>query len=131
MPNEPTKLSTEEVVTRVKAWLEVPENVTKLLAAMEEADRFARELTERSNLHPRPSLSDLRSHPERPGIRRAKTTLPFGNPDFSGFNNRVVDCPAGFDFSNDMIGRDFDAGFVRDGFVEIVIKWLVSSRNPL
>lgn len=73
MPNEPTKLSTEEVVARVKAWLEVPENVTELLATMDEADRFARELTERSNPHPRPSLTDILSRPERPGIRRAKT----------------------------------------------------------
>lgn len=75
MPNEPRRLSTEEVVARVKAWLELPGSIEELLAAFDEADRFSKELAERTKPTP---FSSLTNNP-KPRLRRA-----FFTPSKSG-----------------------------------------------
>lgn len=75
MPNEHDRLSTEEVVARVKAWLKLPGSIEAIQAAFEEADRFSKELADRARHNP---LTSLTNNP-KPRLRRA-----FFTPSKSG-----------------------------------------------
>lgn len=67
--------------------------------------------------------SDTPPTPRAPAIAGARNLyLPLGNANLGGFHNLAVDSPAGFDFGDDMIGRDFDRRFMGDSFVEIMVK---------
>jgi hypothetical protein len=76
MPSQHERLSTEEVVARVEAWLKLPGSIEAILAAFEEADRFNKESAERAR-QPHPLLVPKDPNPRlRRGFFNPKVSKP-------------------------------------------------------
>ena len=80
MLNDLDRLSVEEVVARVEAWLKLPGSIEALQAAFEEADRFNQKLAERAKHIP---FSPLTNNPKPRRLRR-EIFYPFETRTLAG-----------------------------------------------